>query len=389
MKVTHKKVIKKQNYEDYWKLTLANTNFFDVDSNFKRQLKIIVNHIDKYQLQSKKKSELMQSKKKLNQSITHAKELENLISTAFPVNDKTGATTRKKINQYIKLGFIKPYLNGYPKQTKEFIKSGKTKDQLKQLFSDIVYEYASFNSSQTKDCTNTNQIKFIVNTIINKSNHILTKDEIIGLMNIDINKKNYATEDEIESNLAYAKACGFLNRKYNQFKYIMNVLDNMNLFTVQDKALIALSKDADKFLPKKNKNTKRDPYRFANMKKAVYEESFNIYNDKICWLTKRKTEGLVVSHIYASAKALSNYDNYSAYDPNNALLLDPGDPDKLFDTHKITIDQNGNIIFGKNVRQDFIDISKENNYKIDKKLLNDERKRYLKIHNNEFFNKNK
>lgn len=383
-KCKHKKKIENQNYESYWKLTLAHTNFFDIDSDFRRILKVIVDHIDKYNLNLKTSNELMKNQKQLNQEVTHAKELEEKISIMFPTNDSTGATTRKKINQYIKLGFIKPHFQGYPEQTKEFIKISKTKSQLKQLFSDIVYQYSSFNSSQTQDETDVNQIKFLVNTILNKNNHFLTKEELVGIMNIDIKNKKYARQEEIDSNIAYAKGCGFLNRKYNQFKYILTILGNMNLFTVKDNQFIALSKDANKYLPSKNENTRRDPYRFANMKKAVYEESYRIYGEKICWLSKRKTEGLVVSHIYASAEALANYDIYAAYDPNNALLLDPGDPDKLFDSHKMTIDEFGYPIFSDKVREDFVELSNSKDYKIDSEVLNQDRKEYLKIHRKKF-----
>lgn len=386
MKVVHKKKILDQKYEKYWKLTLANTNFFKSDGDFIRSLQIVIEHIDKYKLSSKNKDELLKTSSTLNNSVVHSDELQKKLSRIFPKNDKTGASIRKQLNQFIKLGFIKPYLNGYVKSAKEYIKPNKTEDQLKQIFSDVVYQYASFNSSQTRDCTNTNQIKFLVNTLLNKKEKYLTRDELIGLMNMDITNKNFATDDEIYRNSIWARENGFANRKYNQIHYIKGILKKMNLFEVGNNSdyIICLANDAYEYLPKKNTNVKRDAYRFANMKKEVYEESNRIYGQKVCWFTKKASEGLVVSHIYGSADALKNYDIDEAYDPNNAFLLSPGDVDQYFDKHKMTFDENGTPIFSENVRKDFINEVSYNNYHIDKVILNESRKKYLAIHRNKF-----
>lgn len=391
MNVTHKKVIKNQHYEKYWKLTLANTNFFKPDGDFIRSLELIVNHIDKYNLASKSEEELLKTPSQLNQDVVHSHELEEKLSRIFPKSDPTGASIRKQINQCIKLGFIKPYFKGYVKSAKEYIKANKTEDQLRQIFSDTVYQYASFNSSQTKDCTNTNQIKFLVNTLLNKKEKYLTKADLIGLMNMDISNKEFATDDEISRNSLWAKESGFEDRKYNQIRYIKSILKKMNLFEVGNDSeyIICLASDAKDYLPSKNSNVKRDAYRFANMKKEVYEESKRIYGRKVCWYTKKPSEGLVVSHIYASADALRNYDIDEAYDPNNALLLSPGDVDQYFDKHKMTFDDTGKPIFSDKVRTDFISESLNNNYCIDKNILNESRKKYLKIHNKEFNKRNK
>ena len=44
--LVHKKVIKDQKYEDYWKLTLGTSDFYG--NQFIRTLEIIINHIDQY-----------------------------------------------------------------------------------------------------------------------------------------------------------------------------------------------------------------------------------------------------------------------------------------------------------------------------------------------------
>lgn len=392
----HKKVIRDQHYEDYWKLTLGVTAYYS--NSFIRPLKMIMDHIDQYHLSNKKKDELMKGNY-LNQEVTHGKELEAKLSKAFPKKDKTGASTRKLINTFIKLGFVKPYLGGYVPAAKEYIKPNQSKETLQRLFSDTVYEYATFSSSQTVDDTDKNQIKFLVNTLINRKSRMLTGSEMIGLMNMDISSTKgsntlvYAHEKDIRDNTSWANTIHFEKRKYNQIRYLFNLTSKLNLFSKSEKdgeLYICMSEDADKYLPKVNNKVQRDSYRFANMKKAVYDESERIYNEKLCWLTKRKTEGLVVSHIYGSAEALSNWDTDAAYDPNNALLLDPGSPDKYFDKHKFTIDPvNGEIIFSKDVSESFVEESQKNHYHIDKEILNPDRITYIKIHNKEFKEKYK
>ena len=183
--MVHKKVIKDQKYEDYWKLTLGTSDFYG--NQFIRTLEIIINHIDQYDLGNKTEDELLIRSKtgknnRLNQNVTHSKDLENKIKEIYQNDDSTGATTRKQINQYIKLGFIKPYFQGYVPAAKEYIKPGQDKETLKRLFSDTVYTYASFNSSQSRK-DQFNQIKFLVQTILNRKSKKLNALELIGLIN--------------------------------------------------------------------------------------------------------------------------------------------------------------------------------------------------------------
>src|SRR5699024_9155098 len=106
---------------------------------------------------------------------------------------------------------------------------------------------------------------------------------------------------------------------------------------------------------------------------------------KICWLTKTQQEGLTVSHIWDSADALREWDLDAAYDPNNALLLRPGDPDLYFDSKKMTFEKDGSPKFNTNlVREDFIKDVREHGWKIDAEILKEERLEYLTIHQDEF-----
>jgi len=386
---SRKSVIRDQNYEDYWKITLALTGFFD--EQFIRTLQMIVEHIDKYNLASKKDEELIRNleakRKTFNQEIVKNKELEQEISEVYANDSDDGSSTRKQINTFIKLGFIKPYLKGYVPAAKEYIKSNKTKDELQRIFSDTVYNYATLNSSQTNNESSINQIKFIVKTLLNKEDRFLTLDDIMGLMQINIKEREYVREKELNQHKQWAKKINFKKRKYNQISHLLSILRSLNLFetTGQKKDFkIALREDAVQYLPELG-STKRDNYRFGLMKQAVYSESYKIYNKKICWLTKTEQEGLTVSHIWDSADALREWDLDAAYDPNNALLLRPGDPDLYFDGKKMSFDSNGKPMFNLQlVRKDFIDDVNKNDWKIDVDILNEERKKYLAIHQREF-----
>ncbi|WP_338997857.1 hypothetical protein VNN28_03265 [Lactococcus formosensis] len=378
---TRKKVIQNQNYEDYWKSTLALTDFYG--AQFIRTLQVIIEHIDKYQLDSLKPSDLIKNlnaSRKQFTTIAHYQELQDTVKILFPNDDKSGATTRKQLNTFVKLGFIKPYLNGYVPAAKQYIKPNQTREELSRLFSDTVYQYSSFNSSMTTDDSQTNQIKFLVNTLLNKSDKKLEMDELLGVMQMNVTVANYATDKKILQDKNWAKHINFFERKYNQVGHLKAILSNLNLFEVikreNKQFMICLAENSNEFLPDKG-DTTRDTYRFALMKKAVFEESNRVYGKKVSWFSKEEQEGLVVSHIYASAEALSNRQIDAAYDPNNALLLKPGDEDQYFDKYKMTFDNEGVPIFSNEVRLDFISSSRKKGYKIDKPILTSERISYL------------
>lgn len=383
---TQKKVIKNQNYENYWKITLAFTSFFN--DQFIRTLAIILNHIDKYDLSSKTINELIKNpnskRKQFNEPVVHTKELMCNIQRVYRNDDPTGATTRKQINSYIKLGFVKPYLRGYVSNAKQYVSDLTSKKTRMRIFSDTVYTYASFNSSQTNDDTKNNQIKFFVKTLLNLNGHVIRYDNLIGLMiSTDRNGRGYLSDKDMRTNTEWGKINHFGNRKYNQLAYLISILKNLNLIKCTGGAgknkdfMCALSKNAHELLPEKG-NTKRDSYRFALMKKEVLEESEQFYNGKhVCFFEHKEAKGLVVSHIYASAQALADWDLDSAYDPNNALLLMPGPVDQSFDKYDMTFNTDGKAIFSDSVVGSLPDETKKYNYHIDSFILNENRYKYL------------
>ncbi|MGY4105299.1 hypothetical protein ACWOA0_06700 [Ignavigranum ruoffiae] len=385
-----KKIIKNQKYEEYWKITLAFTDFYS--DQFVNTLRLIIDHIDKYNLSNQTISQLKDKQSsRVNESVVHYKELVKTISKVYQVDDKSGATTRKQINTYIKLGFIKPYLRGYVDAAKEYIKPNQTRDNRQRLFSDTVYEYSSFNCSVTNDDSDVRNVKFLVNTLLNSDSKVLEMNDLIGMMFINIRslKRNYAKKKEIVAGFRMTKQIDFKERKYNQMSHFRSVLRNLTFIKCIGKKedfKIALLEDAKTYLPNEG-STSRDAYRFMLMKKAVYEESIKIYGHPISWLSKSKQEGLVVSHIYPSAIALKNWEIDKAYDPNNALLLLPGDEDQYFDKNKMTFDQSGRPIFSDFVREDFREYVIENNIRLDQEIYNSKRKEYMLKHNAIFNNK--
>lgn len=383
-----KSVVKNQQYEKYWKLTLSQTDFSS--PQFIRSLQIVVNHIDKYDLSNKQFNELVKNvnakRFHFNNNVVHNDELANTLRSIFNNDDATGASTRKQLNTFIKLGFVKPFYRGYAQGVKEYIKANDA--DRKRIFSDIVYSNSSFNSSQTVDDSNNNQVHFLINTLLNKKNKKLSEQEIVGLMNIDTHKKSYASEKEISQNVAYSEFIEFKKRKYNQIRYIGNILKKMNFIAFNMNPMeFFLTKDSGELIEKQG-STKRDPYRFGLMKKAVYDESLCVYKKKISWFSKKEAAAYVVSHIRDSADALKNWDYDTAYNPNNAILLATGDEDMYFDKKRMTFDGQGQPVFGPNVFDNFINECRNNNYSLDSIIYNDERKEFMKWHNQQFSLKN-
>ena len=74
-----------------------------------------------------------------------------------------------------------------------------------------------------------------------------------------------------------------------------------------------------------------------------------------------------------------------AYDKDNGLLLSPN-LDAYFDKFDISFDDSGNILLGKEVPNDIKEIIKD--YRLDTKIMNQERKRYLQYHRQLFDAKN-
>lgn len=370
--MSHKKrPSKTQRYENYWKLTLEYSDIHGI--KFSTTLNLILYFIDKYN-----------SKLQKGFSSKLYKELQESINNVYPKSDQ--GSTRKSINQFVKLGFIKPGLQGYRSEAKSFINS-KTDEERELIFSEIYYKYSSLNSSVTNDHTDTRQINFLLKTLMYHPKQQLTEDEIIGLMTVDITKinKGYLSSEELKSNVAKADEIDFIKRKYNQINYFMRYLRFIpGISVADDKSLITYTEDASLKLSG-SIDVSRDPTMFRIMKEKIKQESIDLYGTVLCYLTKREQKGLVVSHIWRSEDALREMNVEAAYDYNNALILEPT-TDQYFDKYDMTISKSGEPTFNDIVPQGLIDNLKP--LKIDEEILTSSRKKYLDIHNKNFVKKN-
>lgn len=366
-----KRPAKNQRYENYWKFTVEYTDIHGI--KFSTTLELILYFIDKHAVELKD-----------GHSSKLYKELQNSIYKVFPKVDL--GSTRKSINQFIKLGFVEPGLRCYKPEAKSFLMA-ETAEERELIFSEIFYKYASLNSSVINDHTNIKQINFLLKTLMYHPIQQLTKEEIIGLMTVDITKvkKGYLTKDELTSIVAKADEIEFISRKYNQVNYFMKFIKFIPGIQVsKDKTLISYTEDASLKLSDEI-DVSRDPTMFRIMKERIKQESRKKYGTVLCYLTKREQKGLVVSHIWRSADALREMNVEAAYDYENALILEPT-TDQYFDKYDITFNEYGEPAFNYEVPEYLVDSL--STYKVDEEVLTTRRKRYLKMHNDNFNEKN-
>lgn len=357
-----------QNYEEYWKVTLAYTDFNG--GKFRETLQICIDFIDEFHP--------IQYNEKIYAN------LESRIQSAIPKLGKDpDASNRKAINQMVKLGFIEPFLTGYHKNVKEFLKANSNRKR-KTVFSKVVYSNAKFNSSVTKN-DNWSQMNFLIKTL--QEVGYLSAQDIIALMTIDISKveKGFVNREEIDIALNLLDS-GFIERKYNQIDHLKNVLGKLDeIVFVKNEGIYELyfTEDAKRIFGEDLdlESKKRDPYLHLLYKNQLFEESESLEvfnNKKVCFLEKLEYPILIASHIKPFIEANEN----EAYDPNNGLLLSKT-IDSLFDGRKgkppyISFDDKGNIIFSERLAENVKEFWKD--YQLEKIILNEKRKKYLAYH---------
>lgn len=364
-----KRKILTQQYDAYWKLTVEYTDIYD--RRFNNTLKTIVTFIDNNHLIGQ------EYKPK------YYKALQELVFNMFPKRDF--ASTRKSINQFIKLGFIKPKMQGYHKLTKKFLNSTDEKEK-KSIFAKVFYENASFNSAMTIDHTNTREINFLLKTLTYHPNKKLTKNDLIALMvthSIAKITKGYLNEIELEEQYQYSKTINFEENKFNQIKYMFTFLNLMpNIKADEINGISFINPNEIEI------DTQRDPILYSIYKSDLDNEAIRLYGKKQCYLQKLPLKGLVHSHIKDSSVCLSEGKLEEAYDYQNGLLLS-AQIDQYFDKYDISFDDNGNILINE---YDIIDsdiLAWLNSFKLDNCLLTPDRLNYLAWHREKFQKKAK
>ena len=346
-----------QNYEEYWKLTNAFTDYNG--KKFLDTLKTCVEFIDEYQ--HSKYSEGYYVK------------LQSIIAQKLGISE---ISVRKAINQLVKLGFIDSFLVSYNPDSIAYLEA-KTNRKRKSILSKIVYSKSSFNRS-VKTESNLHQMNFLINTLV--ENGKITTEEIIALMLVNIKEvgKGFLTQEELKFYVKKAKEIGFIDRKYNQISYLTNLLKKLDdIVFVQDK--LYFTDDAKQIFGEELEYTieRRNPYLHLLYKNQLKGESISVFHKEKCMVEKLPYPTLIASHIKPFIKSSDD----EAYDPNNGLLLSQN-LDGLFDKGYISFSSDGSIIVSNQLDPILINYLKK--YRLDDIFLNEERKRYLGYHRNLF-----
>lgn len=359
-----KKKIENQNYESYWKLTLEYSDIYG--DRFRECLSIIINFIEE--------------NKGIDYSSQKYKKLQNIIHYKFPKSDM--ASTRKSINQFVKLGFIFSKLSGYPKESKEYIEN-ISKEKRKSLFSKIVYAHSSFNSSMDK-IEEGKEINFFIKTLQNIGN--IDKKGLIALMTVNVKEveKGYYTSEELKNRIEIIENQNFFHRKYNQFAFLWKIIRELDGIKELEEKLY-LEDDSENILDenireKTKKTSGRDSYLQSIYKKLLKEESTLVFGKVGCMATGLPFVKLIASHI----KPYRCSDELEAYDSSNGLLLSL-DLDQLFDSGKITFLRDGKIYFSRILEAEIKEFYQIHEIKIKTEFLTHERFKFLEYHRENIF----
>lgn len=359
-----------QVYEKYWNYTAAFTDF--EDKLFRGVLAACVEFIDTYLY--------------VPYSPEKNRESWKFLQSRFPsmAKKETDAwvSQRKKWNQLVKLGFIKPFLTGYPIETKEFLLA-TTQRKRKSLLSKIVYKYANFLNSTTNDI-HTKQLAFFIKSLEEIGS--FSEMELATLMTIDIQKfdKDYITKKELEIQYSKVDIEDFFQRKYNQVRHMKSLLSKLEDLTLHDNVLYFKS-DADRIFGANmaNRNV-RDPYLQRVYKSELEQECCQHYKSNIprCMLEGLCHPVLIASHIkpYSHCKN----DEYAQFDVNNGLLLSKS-IDSLFDLGYMTFNNEGIIIPARVLNEDMVNYLSK--FRLHEDFLNPQRMEYMKYHRNVVFEK--
>ncbi|MCX6787941.1 MAG: HNH endonuclease signature motif containing protein [Candidatus Kaiserbacteria bacterium] len=342
-----------QQYELYWKITLEYSDFFG--EKFRTCLAVIVAFIDE--------------QKDIPFSSEKYEALQKRVEGVFPKADS--ASTRKSINQYVKLGFILPELIFYHPATKAFLHETSL-GKKKALLSKIIYSDSSFDRSVTNQ-SDKKEINFLIKTL--QKVGTLSKDGVLALMTVDVSAvpNGFLDRAGLEERRRLVDAINFGERKYNQLSYLWSLLKQLDGLVVQDDTIslqvdMAVVGDEVDDLPKK-----RDPYLHQIYKNQLKVESNDQFGSIACMLEKLAYPSLVASHI----KPFSISSEVEAYDVNNGLLLSKN-MDFLFDQGYISFLSDGSILISERLHIGVREYLKP--FTLGKTFLAEARLAYLEYH---------
>jgi len=221
-----------------------------------------------------------------------------------------------------------------------------------------------------------------------KEHRALTMKDITALMVTDITqyKRGYLTVDELNSQYFFAKEYRFEDRKYNQIAHLASHLEHfVDLKFDSQKGEFWFENDLQIKDLDPDKTFKRDMICHRFFKEELKIESGRIYGRPVCYVEEVQHKTLVASHIKPCIDCLRQQKEDEAYDVNNGLLLSPT-MDSYFDKKDITFSDEGEIIIGGGVPDDFA--IKLKGFKLNSALMTPERKCYLGYHRTLFEAKN-
>lgn len=353
-----KKRVTTQQYEDYWDLTMAWTDY--TNYKFNRALQLIVEFIDK------------EIDCKLGLTRELYQKLQKSLSEEMGID---GASIRKGINQFFKLGFINNEGKSYHPLTKKFLES-EDNEEKRIIYSKIMYENASFSRSKDTIAT-VNEIEFLVKTL--EKCGTIDKEDLLALMftDITVHRRGYLTQDEIKAKKNELYNSGAYERKYNQYGYLFGLCKALTGFFVSG-TKISLKPIVE--LEQSEKTNTRDPYLQHLYKLELIREYKRIYNtsEGACVLEGLAYPVLIASHI----KPYRVSETEEQFDSDNGLLLSKN-MDSLFDLGYITFDDDGEIITSSRLNAEVASYVKR--YKLDPKVFNKKRKEYMEYHRNNVF----
>ncbi len=345
-----------QQYENYWKITLGYSDIYG--TNFNKCLAVILAFID--------------AERATPYSKEKYQKLQDRIQNIFGGN---AITVRKRINQYIKLGFVRSKLIAYHPAAKTFFNE-QDRSKKRSLFSKIVYSHSSFNSSVKKE-TNERAINFFINTLIKVGK--LEKDDVLALMTVDITRvaKGYYTREELQKARKRAEKRKFKTRKYNQLGHFWSILKNLDHLKVTRKH-VTFQESTSTVEDEETKKRNRDPYLQQIYKAQLEEEAKKYFGYVGCMV-----EGLPYpSHVASHIKPLSLSSKEEMFDANNGLLLSRN-IDLLFDKGYISFTTTGNLLLSKRIDNELKKYL--HTFSLHAAFLTPERLAYLKYHRERVF----
>lgn len=338
-----------QIYERYWGYTAEYTNLNSEKAL--GTLRVIVEFID----QGKDKS---------------YKKLQELLTGKLGI---ASTSVRKAINQYVKLGFIYPYLSGYPEETKRYLQATSDR-QRTNIMSSIVYKYSSFDSSVTNQ-GNHLEINYLIKTLEQVKS--LNYEQLGALMTLDLSVQGATllNRSELDVLVAQNQESGFFKRKYNQINHLRRLLSQLDGVTVRGKVVYLNSTIDDTSHLDEVKLLTRDPYLQRIYKGGLIEESKKAFSSEVpkCMVEGLPYPSLIASHI--KPYRLSN--DVEAFDVNNGLLLSRN-LDALFDFGYISFDVDGQLIPSEELASELGNYL--SGYTLSKVFLTPDRVAYLEYH---------